>query len=65
MDQLIHASLSPTHYWYEVGMSKVPAGTIYSSNYRMSSTIVYVVYVTYNMRDDSLYIGSMEVISRR
>ena len=30
MDQLICASLSHTHYWYEVGMLKVPA-TIYSS----------------------------------
>ena len=26
MDQLIFASLSLTHYWYEVGMLKVPAG---------------------------------------
>ena len=25
MDQLICASLSYTHYWYEVGMLKVPA----------------------------------------
>ena len=25
MDQLIYASLSHTHYWYEVGMMKVPA----------------------------------------
>ena len=25
MDQLICASLSHTNYWYEVGMSKVPA----------------------------------------
>ena len=25
MDQLIFASLSRTHYWYEVGMLKVPA----------------------------------------
>ena len=25
MDQLIYASLSYTHYWYEVGMLKVPA----------------------------------------
>ena len=24
MDQLIFASLSPTHHWYEVGMLKVP-----------------------------------------
>ena len=27
MDQLIFASLSHTHYWYEVGMLKVPAGS--------------------------------------
>ena len=25
MDQLVFASLSHTHYWYEVGMLKVPA----------------------------------------
>ena len=25
MGQLIYASLSHTHYWYEVGMLKVPA----------------------------------------
>ena len=25
MDQLIYAYLSHTHYWYEVGMLKVPA----------------------------------------
>ena len=29
MDQLIFASLSQTHYWYEVGMLKVPA--VYNS----------------------------------
>ena len=28
MDQLIFASLSHTHYWYEVGMLKVPARSI-------------------------------------
>ena len=28
MDQLIFASLSHTHYWYEVGMLKVPAVTV-------------------------------------
>ena len=28
MDQLLFASLSHTHYWYEVGMLKVPAVTI-------------------------------------
>ena len=30
MDQLICASLSHTHYWYEVGMLKVPANTMVS-----------------------------------
>ena len=25
MDQLIFVSLSHTHYWYEVGMLKIPA----------------------------------------
>ena len=35
MDQLIFASLSHTHYWYEVGMLKVPAvGGIQNSNCR-------------------------------
>ena len=28
MDQLIFASLSHTHYWYEVGMLKVPAAEV-------------------------------------
>ena len=28
MDQLIFASLSHTHYWYEVGMLKVPVNVI-------------------------------------
>ena len=30
MDQLIFASLSHTHYWYEVGMLKVPAIIVYT-----------------------------------
>ena len=28
MDQLIRASLSHTHHWYEVGMLKVPADDV-------------------------------------
>ena len=31
MDQLIFASLSHTHYWYEVGMLKVPGAYVYHS----------------------------------
>ena len=30
MDQLIFASLSHTHYWYEVGMLKVPAVCVHT-----------------------------------
>ena len=33
MDQLIFASLSHTHYWYEVGMLKVPAMYVYVCMY--------------------------------
>ena len=33
MDQLIFASLSHTHYWYEVGMLKVPAVILYRSKH--------------------------------
>ena len=29
MDQLIFASLSHTHFWYEVGMLKVPAVRVF------------------------------------
>ena len=39
MDQLIFASLSHTHYWYEVGMLKVPACCM-----KMMSPVGQVVY---------------------
>ena len=42
MDQLIFASLSHTHYWYEVGMLKVPA-------------VVYQVLITTTMCDGVLH----------
>ena len=38
LDQLICASLSHIHYWYEVGMLKVPAGSILCMKLRQSST---------------------------
>ena len=41
MDQFIFASLSHTHYWYEVGMLKVPA--IYIIRSCQSIPILYVV----------------------
>ena len=37
MDQLIFASLSHTHYWYEVGMLKVPA--VRCADYRLPTII--------------------------
>ena len=36
MDQLIFASLSHTHYWYEVGMLKVPASCVIQKAYEHS-----------------------------
>ena len=49
MDQLIFASLSHTHYWYEVGMLKVPAVTsrrvffsLFSSHQIISHDRIYV-----------------------
>ena len=42
MDQLIFASLSHTHYWYEVGMLKVPYNTGEKSTVRaMLYTYIY------------------------
>ena len=29
LDQLVCASLSHTHYWYEMGMLKIPAANVY------------------------------------
>ena len=40
MDQLIFASLSHTHYWYEVGMLKVPA-YIHTSIYVRTNIHIY------------------------
>ena len=39
MDQLIFASLSHTHYWYEVGMLKVPAVSRISQLYMYGCTV--------------------------
>ena len=38
MDQLIFASLSHTHYWYQVGMLKVPAVHLHESPCRDTKT---------------------------
>ena len=37
MDQLIFASLSQTHYWYEVGMLKVPYCTVFRVNVHLNT----------------------------
>ena len=42
MDQLICASLSHTHYWYEVGMLKVPV--LYCTVYLVLFTVFLAVY---------------------
>ena len=39
MDQLICASISHTHYWYEVGMLKVPAVHVYVFKFLMIPTV--------------------------
>ena len=43
MDQLIFASLSHTHYWYEVGMLKVPKKKKTFGARRYSSIVVAVI----------------------
>ena len=47
MDQFIFASLSHTHYWYEVGMLKVPAEYIFSYYFRFLLLIVWRVRRTF------------------
>ena len=46
MDQLIFASLSHTHYWYEVGMLKVPA----VRTIRVSLSVFSMRYLARNLR---------------
>ena len=41
MDQLIFASLSHIHYWYEVGMLKVPAANINTCSYIYMADTLY------------------------
>ena len=51
MDQLIFASLSHTHYWYEVGMLKVPAYSIMSGR----SPPLYCTLILITMRSHQSY----------
>ena len=41
MDQLTCASLSPTHYWCEVGMLEVPAACVYIKRVLSSQVLRY------------------------
>ena len=57
MDQLIFASLSHTHYWYEVGMLKVPAWSevkavefLQPANDNICAVSVLVLDVVYKLR---------------
>ena len=50
MDQLIFASLSHDHYWYEVGMLKVPA-------YRKGIVSIIVLYLHDFYRKDFVFLG--------
>ena len=47
MDQLIFASLSHTHYWYEVGMLKVPAVLLYGTCLAVALLVVVIVFTLY------------------
>ena len=44
MDQLIFASISHTHYWYEVGMLKIP---VYAPDKEMIHSGLWCIYAVY------------------
>ena len=48
MDQLIFASLSHTHYWYEVGMLKVPALVTLGQQYNIGEEPTVILYTYIN-----------------
>ena len=53
MDQLICASLSHTHYWYEVGILRVtPAGTSRSQTSRINGKITHTHTHTHTHRKE-------------
>ena len=63
MDQLIFASLSHTHYWYEMGLLKVP---VYSTSTTQCSTIVIILpwYIIKYPRTIPQYIMSYSVVHK-
>ena len=56
MDQLIFASLSHTHYWYEVGTLKVPA--VYSSVVQL----VHGTACTRRLEDNRIYCSTRNLV---
>ena len=67
MDQLIFAFLSHTHYWYEVGMLKVPAVYTYINRHEgtpekqqkqkqcsTSSVMVVIIYCHIGCKDEAI-----------
>ena len=59
MDQLIFASLSHTHYWYEVGMLKVPCVVLVKIYGRRPG-----IREEYQAPDSALYIERMSRLTR-
>ena len=60
MDQLIFASLSHTHYWYEVGMLKVPAEGIGAwVNSKLYTSILYNLILMQGYCTNTEYTGSL------
>ena len=59
MDQLIYASLSHTHYWYEVGILKVPA--IYSKVKRINRGQISLPVIPNSYLDTLLKAGSESI----
>ena len=56
MDQLIFASLSHNHYWYEVGMLKVPAYICRGEAHRYTVHFVLLVIIQKTKQNKSQYL---------
>ena len=54
MDQLIFAPLSHTHYWYEVGMLKVPAVCVSWYIHTAAAVLLAVYYEWSILRPDKI-----------
>ena len=66
MDQLIFASLSHTHYRYEVGMLKVPAlCTVKSEHKKVYGSLYCLRLYTFDIKERSLYLYRIRWISPR